>query len=471
MKELMKKKYLYIIIGILILGTAGYFLFFNSGPSDITYRTEKVTRGDILVQVRATGTINPVRTVQVGSQVSGIIEKIYVDFNSEVKKGDVIAQIDSTSLYAQVKQAEANVERNQAQVNDAKRTLTRTTELFKKNLVSQADLDVATTTYESSVAQLKQTQAALDQSRVNLRYAIIRAPIDGVVISRDVDVGQTVASSFQTPKLFSIANDLKRMQVEASVDEADIGQITTGDAVTFTVDAYPDEQFMGSVSQVRLSPITVQNVVTYTVIIDVPNPELKLRPGMTATVSILVDKRSDALRVPTLAIRFQPPQDVLDMSSEKQNKPEIKKNGEQTTTQKSPQSESRESKLNEFRQRRGKEGNTEMQARMEKMQGGELRESNKPKENTENKPYELSIASKTGRVWMLENGKKLKSVNVRTGINDNRFVEIVAGDLKEGDEVIIGAIGNNTASASTQQVNPFGPQRMMMGGGGGRDRR
>ena len=223
-----KKLHLYIIVGIVVLGTGGYFLFFNSGSQDIQYRTEKVSRGDVTIQVRATGTINPMRTVLVGSQVSGIIEKIYVDFNSEVKRGQLIAQIDSTSLYASVKQAEANVERTQAQANDAKRNLTRTTELFKKNLVSQADLDAATTAFESSIAQLKQTQAALDQSRVNLRYAIIRAPIDGVVISRDVDVGQTVASSFQTPKMFSIANDLKRMQVEASVDEADIGHLSEG---------------------------------------------------------------------------------------------------------------------------------------------------------------------------------------------------------------------------------------------------
>src|SRR2546426_3138704 len=308
----MKKIYLYIAIAVVALGTVGYFVMSNSNSKDPRYRTDKVSRGNILVQVRATGLINPVQTVEVGSQVSGILSKIYVDFNSKVKKNEVIAEIDPTFLKASVKEAEANVERNQAQVNEAKRNLTRTAALFKKDLVSQADLDAATTTSESAIAQLKQTQAALDRARVNLVYATIRSPIDGVVISRDVDVGQTVAASLQTPKLFSIANDLTQMRVEASVDEADIGQIKEGQRVTFTVDAYPEQQFRGRVSQVRLAAVIVQNVTTYTVVIDVPNPDLKLRPGMTATVSILIDQRQNALRVPVLALRFQPPADVAD---------------------------------------------------------------------------------------------------------------------------------------------------------------
>lgn len=467
-----KKVYLYIIVGIVVLGTGGYFLFFNSGSDDIKYRTEKVSRGDVTIQVRATGTINPMRTVLVGSQVSGIIEKIYVDFNSEVKKGQVIAQIDSTSLYASVKQAEANVERTQAQSNDAKRNLVRTTELFKKNLVSQADLDATTTAYESSIAQLKQTQAALDQSRVNLRYAIIRAPIDGVVISRDVDVGQTVASSFQTPKMFSIANDLKRMQVEASVDEADIGQIVVDQNVTFTVDAYPDEKFEGSVSQIRLSPITVQNVVTYTVIIDVPNPDLKLRPGMTATVSILVNKREDVLRVPTLAIRFQPPAEVLEkMGVEKLKRQDEKQITESKIGNKDSLKVIDKAQRMEFQQGR-QEGNkkdwdqnrADMVKKRFNRQGGQ--------QETEDQIFHKRFArTKASKIWILEDGKTLKSINIRTGLNDSRFAEIITEELKEGDEVIVGTL-NGTVAMGAQQTNPFGPQRIMMGGGGGgRDRR
>jgi HlyD family secretion protein len=460
----MKKKIFLYSGAIIIIAIAVYFLFFNSDSAEIQYRTEKVSRGDVTIQVRATGTINPMRTVQVGSQVSGIIEKIYVDFNSEVKRGQIIAQIDSTAIYASVKQAEANVERNQAQVNDAKRNLTRTTELFKKDLVSQADLDAATTACESAIAQLKQTQAALDQSRVNLRYAIIRAPIDGVVISRDVDVGQTVASSFQTPKLFSIANDLKRMQVEASVDEADIGQITIGQEVTFTVDAYPDEQFGGSVSQVRLSPITVQNVVTYTVIIDVPNLDLKLRPGMTATVSILVNKRENVLRVPTLAIRFQPPQEVLEkLKNDKKSSTDDKQITQDKGEQNKAGQKTGERRTMEFRQGRGEsDGREAIQYKRGMKRSDSMQTEASHGDWTQKKRTENKMA----KVWILEGGKQLKSITVRTGLNDNRFVEIMTDQLNEGNEVVVGTLNGSTAMNS-QTNNPFGPQRMMMGGSGG----
>jgi len=436
----MKKYFLYIIVAVLILGTAGYFLLWGSKENDLKYRTEKVSRGDITVQVRATGTINPMRTVQVGSQVSGIIEKIYVDYNSQVARGQVIAQIDSTFLYASVKEALANLERNQAQVNEAERSHKRTSELFKKDLVSQADLDAAQTAYESAVAQLKQTQAALDRAKVNLRYAIIRAPIDGVVISRDVDVGQTVAASLQTPKLFSIANDLQHMQVEASVDEADIGQIKTGQQVTFTVDAYPEEQFRGQVAQVRLAPVMVQNVVTYTVIIDVPNPDMKLRPGMTATVSIMIDKRENALRIPTLALRFQPADEASDKSQVRAQQAD------------SPQVERRSD-------------------RRQQGEGGEMRRS-----TGEGRGYpgmrpggdeQKGMKQKVAKVWIIDQKKNLKPVNITTGLNDNRFIEVTTGEIKEGDEIIIGALSSDVASGSSSAQNPFAP-RPMMGGGPGR---
>lgn len=431
----MKKKLIYISITLIIIIAALYYFVIRSSAEEIKYRIDKVSKGDIVIQVRATGTVNPVKTVQVGSQVSGIIEKIYVDFNTEVRKGQIIAQIDSTFIYASVKQAEANVERTQAQANDAKRNLTRTTELFNKGLVSQAELDVATTNFESSTAQLKQTNAALDQSKVNLKYAIIRAPIDGVVISRDVDVGQTVASSFQTPKLFSIANDLKKMQVEASVDEADIGNVKIGQEVTFTVDAYQHQEFMGTVSQIRLSPQNVQNVVTYVVIIEVPNPDLKLMPGMTATVSILVDERNDVLRIPALALRFQPPQSVKEKfeKQREESKKDSTKSGRDSSKERARMNPE---KFKEF---------------FTSMNRGKMPEGVP-------KPDFQKLRKMIQSVWVMTNKDELKPVRVRIGISDNRYVELLGGDIKEGDEVIIGMEINNGSSMQAQQNNPFAPR-------------
>jgi HlyD family secretion protein len=448
----MKKSYLYIIIGIAVLGTAGYLFIWGGNGNDLKYRTEKVTRGEVSMQVRATGTINPIKTVRVGSQVSGIVSKLYVDFNSQVTKGQIVAQIDSTFLMASVKEAQANLERNQAQVSEATRTYNRTQELFKKELVSQADLDAAQATYESAVAQLKQTRAALDRTIVNLRYATIRAPIDGVVISRDVDVGQTVAASLQAPQLLSIANDLKQMQVEASVDEADIGQIREGQSVTFTVDSYPDEQFRGTVSQVRLAPVTVQNVVTYTVVIDVPNPELKLRPGMTATVSILIDRRDNVLRIPTMAIRFQPPPEVLAKFQPA--------GAEQASGQAVQRTEGQQRDTSGRGQgRAGGEGRRQWRGQR---QGGGGGDSNRGM--GERRPMRIGMS----RIWILENGRTLKPIMVRTGLNDNRYLEVLEDGLKEGDEVIIGVTGAESASNMQGQSNPF--QQRMPGGGGGRGR-
>jgi HlyD family secretion protein len=446
----MKKIYLYILIGIVALGTVGYFWFSGSNSKDSRYRTDKASRGSIVQQVRATGVINPVKTVEVGSQVSGTISKIYVDFNSKVTKNQIVAEIDPTFLEASVKEAQANVEHNQAQVNEAQRTLKRTTELFKKDLVAQADMDAATTGYEAAVAQLKQTQAALDRARVNLLYAIIRSPIDGVVIERDVDVGQTVAASLQTPKLFSIANDLTRMQVEASVDEADIGEIKESEKVTFSVDAYPGEQFTGSVSQVRLAPITVQNVVTYTVVIDVPNPDLKLRPGMTATVSILIDERDNALRVPTLALRFQPPADAS------------MKTGDQGQQGAAPVSDTERQRAN--RPDGGMQGGGQrMRQGGGGGQGGPGQWANRKGDGSPDQGQ-----SRRQQIWVMDANKNLRPVMVTTGLSDNRYVEITGGELKEGDDVVIGLAAVETASAPNQQNNPFAPRGMGPGGGRGR---
>ncbi|MBS4027865.1 MAG: efflux RND transporter periplasmic adaptor subunit [Ignavibacteriales bacterium] len=478
----MKKTFLYILFPLILIGGGGYYYFGNAKSEEVKYRTEKISRGDITIQVRATGTINPKRIVQVGSQVSGTISKLFADFNSQVHEGEIIAMIDSTFLYASVKEAEANLERTKAQVNEAKRTLTRMEELFKKELVSKADYDAAQTSFETATAQQKQSQAALDRAMVNLRYSVIRAPIDGIVVSRDVDVGQTVAASLQAPKIFSIANDLKLMQVEASVDEADIGQIQEGQTVSFTVDAYPDEEFNGTVTQVRIAPVTVQNVVTYTVIIEVPNEQLKLRPGMTATVSVLVQKKENVLRVPALALRFQPPMEVLEkfQDKEKENDSMKRNDGVMEKGGNGGKSDSSTSKQNDNGERRmrvekrnsdndeRREGNKERGERGERREwnreGMNNREGGSGEQGKERKTMKRNFA----RIWILENGKDLKPVRLRTGITDNRFIEIFSEELKEGDEIILGINGNETSSMQGgQSQNPFAP-RMPGGGGGGR---
>jgi HlyD family secretion protein len=266
--------------------------------------------------------VNPVVLVSVGSQVSGTIEKFYVDFNSRVEKGQIIAQIDPAVFQAEVEKARANhksalanLEQKQAQVTDAKRTFERYHELMKNDLVAQSDVDTAETTYQSASASFRAAEAAVLQARAalnlaesNLRYTTIRSPVNGIVVSRNVDAGQTVAASFQAPVLFTIAKDLTKMQVDTSVDEADIGVTKPGQRATFTVDAYPGETFVGKVLQVRNAAQVVQNVVTYDVIVSVDNSSLKLRPGMTANVSILIEERSNVIKIPTAALRFTPPE-------------------------------------------------------------------------------------------------------------------------------------------------------------------
>jgi HlyD family secretion protein len=284
------------------------------------YALATVDRGDIVEVVGATGTLEAVTTVQIGSQVSGTIESLYADFNSVVKKGQVIARLDPSLFEARLGQekanlltAKANVDRARATVEDTRQKYERAKELAAQLLVPQTDLETAKANYDGAVAQLKASQAAqsqaeasVHQAEVDLSHTIITTPIDGVVISRNVDVGQTVAASFQAPVLFVIANDLARMRVNASVDEADVGRVREGEDVTFHVDAFPDRTFEGQVEQVRLNPTTTSNVVTYNAIVAVDNHDLALRPGMTATVSVIVRKAENVLRVPAAALRFRP---------------------------------------------------------------------------------------------------------------------------------------------------------------------
>jgi HlyD family secretion protein len=303
-----------------VLVAAAALLAFRGRDHEVQYATTSVERGDIVDVVGATGTLQAVTTVQVGSQVSGTIASLDADFNSRVKKDQVVARLETSTLDARLSQAQANlvaaranVEKSKATVADMKQKFDRARELAAQSLLPAADLETAKSNYEGAVAGLRgaeaevsQSAAAVQQARVDLGHSVIRAPIDGVVVARNVDVGQTVAASLSAPTLFVIANDLSRMQVNASIDEADIGRVHPGLDVTFHVDAYPNETFTGRVEQVRLQPITVQNVVTYNTLIAVDNPGQRLMPGMTATVSVIVQKRDNVLRLPAAALRFRP---------------------------------------------------------------------------------------------------------------------------------------------------------------------
>jgi HlyD family secretion protein len=385
------KKILFALVVIIALSAGAYFIF-KSDENDQKFRAEKISRGDIVQSVTASGTVNAVTTVLVGTQVSGTIKNIFVDFNSVVKKGQLIAEIDPAIFDGQVEQARANVLSAKANVEkavvalaDSKRTLGRQKELFARNLISRSDVDAAETAHDTAgaqltaaKAQLSQSEAALRISETNLRYTKIVSPVNGIVVSRNVDTGQTVAASFQTPTLFNIAQDLTKMQVDSSVAEADIGKIQVGQPVEFTVDAYPDSPFQGKVSEIRNAPITVQNVVTYDVVVKVDNPELKLKPGMTANVSIIVSTRKDVLRVPNTALRFRPPSEKRDQTAKKE---------------------------------------------------------------------------KGSGVWVLED-KKPKRIAVTTGISDGMYSELLSGEISEGREVIIESLAKpkNQSQASTPRM-------------------
>src|SRR6476620_7645999 len=316
----MKKAIVTLLLAAVVGGSGyAYYHYRETGPK-FTVNTAAVTRGDVVDTVGATGTLQAVTTVQVGTQVSGTISELHADFNSLVKKGQVLARLDPSLFQTQIEQARANLVRSQADLerqkvalDDAGTKLTRAKELSARQLLPRSELDAAEVAARAAEAQLKsseaqitQAQASLNQNQVNLEHTIIQAPIDGLVISRNVDVGQTVASSLQAPTLFVLAADLTKMQVVANLDESDVGRIRPGQGVHFRVDAYPTEDFTGSVSQVRLQPQVQQNVVTYATVIDVPNNDLKLKPGMTANVNVEIARSSNVLRVPNSALRFRP---------------------------------------------------------------------------------------------------------------------------------------------------------------------
>lgn len=316
-----------LIVAAVALMTAGGYAYYRhtQKPQAPTMTTARVTRGDLAETVAATGTLQAVTTVQVGTQVSGTIQELNADFNSLVRKGQVLARLDPSLIQSQIEQARANLiraeadlERLRVALDDARTKLARARELSEKKLIAQTELEAAEVAVRSAEAQLRsqqagvtQSQASLRQNQVNLAHTVIKSPIDGLVISRNVDVGQTVAASMSAPTLFVLAADLTKMQVLASLDESDVGRIRPGQAVRFRVDAFPTDEFTGSVTQVRLQPTTVQNVVTYQTVIDVPNPGLKLKPGMTANVNIEIAHRENVLRVPNTALRFRPTTEIF----------------------------------------------------------------------------------------------------------------------------------------------------------------
>lgn len=383
---------------VAVLGVGGYWYWSGEQPPPIKYKTAKIERGTVTQVVMATGTINPVITVQVGSQVSGIIQALFADFNSVVKAGQVVAQLDPvpfrtkvTEMDAILQNAQGNLARARADLALQTRNFDRASALFEQSLNAQQDVDNTRAAYESAQAtvhvadaQVKQAQAQLETAKVNLAYTTIRAPVNGIVISRNVDVGQTVAASFQTPVLFTVAKDLTKMQVDTHVSESDIGGLTEGKPATFVVDAYPDHVFTGAILQVRNAPITVQNVVTYNVVVGVENPDLRLRPGMTANVSIMVARQDDVLKVPNQALRFKP---APAKGGEKPGGPSAVSAG--------------------TRDGAGKGGSPE---------GG--------------RP--------TPKVWLRSPQGEPTPVEVTTGITDGVVSELIEGAVKEGEDVIIG---------------------------------
>lgn len=388
MKTIIKRSLLILLL-LGVTGAAVWWLMPQKIAPENRYVTAPLERGSITQTVSANGTLNPVKLVSVGSQVSGIVKKMHADFNDRVQAGQVLLELDPALTQAQVQQSTANVSSAKASLELALANETRMNTLHAQEYVSRQELDQAVQALKSAQAQLAVAEAQAERDRTNLAYTIIRSPVSGVVVSREVDIGQTVAASFQTPTLFKIAQDLSKMQIDSSYAEADIGSIHVGQPATFRVDAFPDRTFSGAVRQVRLNPTTQQNVVTYNVVIAVNNADQALMPGMTAYVSIIVAQRKEALLVPNAALRFRP-------------------GDAKTNSAGKPRGESKP-------QDAGKDGRSK---------------------EGRGKDKGAAEAGRPGTVYVLENGQ-VKPVRISVGITDNRLTEVLGGDLKEGAAVIV----------------------------------
>jgi len=377
--ELLKQKKTLLILAAVLIGIVSIWLLLPSNKtSESRYATAVVERGSITQTVSANGTLNPVKLVNVGSQVSGIVKKLYVDFNDHVKAGQILLELDPSLMQAQLEQSLANVANSEAQLELAVANEARTRGLFAQEYVTRQELEQSVQALKSARAQLSLTSAQVARDRTNLANTVIRSPVSGVVVSRVVDTGQTVAASLQAPTLFTIAQDLAKMQIDTSYAEADVGAIHVGQAATFRVDAFPNQTFRGVVKQVRLNPTTQQNVVTYDVVVGVDNPELKLLPGMTAYVNITIAQRQDVLLLPNAALRFRP---------------------------------------------------ADAPSRTDKSRGD-------PGKAKGARSKDKSDAAVMGTVYVLDK-EQVKPVRVSVGITDNRVTELVGDELKEGAAVII----------------------------------
>jgi len=454
------------VLLLLVLGGGAYGAYrYQQKEEQATpeYRTAAVTRGDITQSVTANGQISAVKDVQVGSQISGTIKEIKVDFNSEVKEGQIIAQIDPSTYERSVEEAAAQVASAKAALQLARVSFNRARELATNNLVPLSDLDQAEANFSQAEASLKIREAALKRAQVDLERTTIYAPISGVVITRNVEEGQTVAANFSTPTLFLIANDLKKMQIEAAVSEADVGGVKEQQAVEFTVDAYQGRQFRGTVKQVRFAPSTNQNVVTYTTIIDVNNDDLKLRPGMTATASIITSQRTNVLRAPNAALRFRPTEGALVTGAT--NSPGTSGTNLVASRGAGPDGAGRPDR-EEMRRRFESMSPEEREAIRERMRargggtGGTGMAGGREATTSRRTAY---IPEGTNTVAKVSHGAR--AVSVLTGVADNSFTELLEG-LKEGDRVITGSTAPpETAATRMPGASPFGGGFRGAGGG------
>jgi HlyD family secretion protein len=397
--EMKRNTWILLTAGVLVTAGVGAF-FLRSGNTEVKWRMATVERGTIRQRISATGTLSALIQVNVGTQVSGAISALYVDYNSKVTKGQPIAQIEPTLFQAAVQDAQANVAKAESASGDTKRQYARAQRLHEQKLIADQDLEASQVSAEKAQGDLMSARAALSKAKANLSYCTITAPVSGVVVSRAVDVGQTVAASFSTPTLFVIAQDLTKMKLLAAIDEADIGQVQKDQKGQFTVDSFPDDQFKGTVSQVRLEPIVTQNVVTYNVQIDVDNPDLKLRPGMTANVSILTDKRDDVMKVSSAALRFNP---LAFLPAQNGNAKSKENAGAQ---------------------------------------------NGRPNGNASTKG---AVARREDHVWVMKD-KAPVALPVKVGITDGQATEISGEGITEGLQVLVGVEDTKKAQAGTAPI-------------------
>lgn len=437
---MIRHKKVMLLIPLLLIATLAFFLLKGrNSEKTVAFETATVKKGAIAQTISATGTVEPIDKVEVGTQVSGVVQKIHADFNSTVTKGQLLAELDKTTLLATLDLSRVSLKSAQIESAFLKQKFERTSKLFEKGMVSQQEIDQATYEYERAKNNVEKALSEVKKAELNLSYATIYSPINGTVLSRSVDEGQTVAASLNAPTLFTIAQDMLQMEVYAAVDEADIGQVKKGQRVIFTVDAFPEDTFHGNVSQVRLEPVVTSNVVTYTVTVLAQNPELKLMPGMTATITVYLNEVNDVLTIPARALRFTPDENLFNRLSS-QVGPD--KKGKQGAEVNDP-------------------GSTP------KMHSpGPQDRSPAKAPGMRKKPSDSRSKPDKGRpaVW-IKKGETIRQVHIKTGLSDFVNVQVIEG-LEEGDEVILSvrneSLGNKKESGSAS-VNPFMPQRPSRG--------